>query len=335
MNKKTSFVLLVLITSMILGGITNSAVAQKDYSILITLAKKAQTQIQNQINEESSEEIKELFKQGQSEVFALEESLANNNVDSAKEHFLIAMKIFTQITHMLNESSVSESSTTQLRVAPQHDYSSDLERIDKYVYSLKALAKRYNAPISFEKLDVLFDSARKQIDTNQYDQISQTIQEIKSLVIEINNEIREFAAKQEHESAKRYAQQYIEQLDRLIENAKSQGVSEEIIQKLEAAREKLSSASSPQEIVKQIKEIISIKKQFELTKNDRLESRVIQVEKTLLRLAGIDGVDQNKIQEAKELFDKIKDLLRQGQIESANELLRELNSLLIEISKST
>ena len=98
---------------------------------------------------------------------------------------------------------------------------------------------------------------------------------------------------------KHYAQKYLEQLDRLIEHAKKQGVSDEIIEKLETAKENLSSADNPAEIVKEIRKIMSIKDQFELTKNDRLESRVLQVEKIISRLAQVDGVDTDLLEDAR------------------------------------
>lgn len=333
MNKITTFALLFLVASMTIGGITNSAFAQTDPTILLTLAKRAESQIHNQISEDSSEKAKQLFRQGQEEVRALEKALAEEDIQSAKEHFLMAMRIFTQISHLQTDKPTDEASTSKLR-APQNDYSSDLERIHKYVTSLKTLAKKYNAPINFEKLDGLFASATEQIRSNQIGELKETINQIKQLVVEINNEIRDFASKQQQTRAKQYAQQYIGQLDRLIENAKNQGVDDEIIDRLESARERLSSASDPQDIITQIKQIISIKKQFELTKNDRFESRVMQVEKNLVRLSNTQGVDSDKIEEAKQMFEQIKQLLRDGQIDSANELLRELNSSLIEISKS-
>lgn len=331
MNKITTYALLVLVSSMAIGGITSSAQAQTDPTILLTLAKRAENQIHNQITDDSSEKVKELFRQGQTEVKALEESLANEDLKSTKKHFLMAMRIFTQISHMQTERSTA---TSQLREDPQHNYSGDLERIYKYVASLKTLAQKYNAPINFEKLDGLLATATEQIRLNQSGELRETINEIKQLIVKINTEIRDFASKQQQTRAKQYAQQYIEQLDRLIESAKNQKVPEEIIEKLEAARERLLSASNPQEIITQIKEIISIKKQFELTKNDRFESRVMQVEQNLVKLSNTQGVDSEKIEKAKEMFEQIKQLLREGQIDSANESLRELNSLLIEISKS-
>ncbi len=333
MNNVTSFGLLILVTSMIFAGLTTTAYGETDPTILLTLAKRAQNQIQNQITEESPEEIKELYNRGVEEISLLEDSLTKKDLESAKQHFLNAMKIFTQLTHMTDKQPTAQV-TTQARSEPRSNFSSDLERIQIYVSNLKVLAKKYNAPIEFGKLDQLFVQARQQISSNSTDEIQKTLEEIKSIVLEINNQIRDFAAKQQEERAKKYAQQYLEQLDRLIEAAKSQGVSEDIIQKLELARERLSTATNPQEIVREIKEIISIKKQFELTKNDRLESRVMQVQKTIVKLAQTDGINQTEIEIAKESLLEIKDLLGAGEFDLANQLLRDLNDKLMEISRS-
>lgn len=333
MNKIMSFGLLILVSSMILGGVTSNAFAQTDPTILITLANRAQTQIERQISDSSSAEIKQLFRNGIYEVKALDESLEQDDIETAKKHFLNAMRIFAQISHLINEQEDTQAEATQIRAVQQPDYSSDLERIHKYVTSLKALAKKYNAPIDFSEIDNLIDTAQEQA-RNGNSEIVQTINEIKRLVIDINNDIRDFAAKQQQERAKRYAQQYLEQLDRLIENAKYQGVSEEVIVKLENLKEKLSAATDPHDIVEKIKEIISIKKQFELTKNDRIESRVIQVEKTINRLSQIEGVDSEQIESAKEQLALSKGYLREGEFDKANELLRELNEQLRAITSS-
>ncbi len=333
MNKIMVFGLLILVSSMTLGGVTSSAFAQTDPTILITLANRAQTQIERQISDSSSDEIKQLFRNGIAEVKALEESLEQDDIETAKKHFLNAMRLFAQISHLINEQEDTQAEATQLRAAPQPDYSSDLERIHKYVTSLKALAKKYNAPIDFSEIDSLIDTAQEQA-RNGNSEIVHTINEIKHLVIEINNDIRDFAAKQQQERAKRYAQQYLEQLDRLIENAKSQGISEEVIVKLENLKEKLSVATDPHDIVEKIKEIISIKKQFELTKNDRIESRVIQIEKTINRLSQIEGIDSEKIESAKEQLALSKGYLREGEFDKANELLREINEQLRAIASS-
>ena len=326
MKKITSFVLLVLVSSMVLSGITNTVQAQNDPSILLKIAKQAQEQLQNQINQNSSDTIKLLFKNGTQQVIALENSLENNKTDLAKEHFLSAMKIFKQVSQQLTyQASKPESLSNKTTI---QDPSSDLLRIQDYSNNLKAIAKKYNTLIDFSELDALFITAKNQVTDNQFDEAQQTITKIKQMIVDLNKNIREQSSPHQQSRAKEYAQTYIEQLDRLIENAKNQKLSEDIIKRLETARENLSLATDSHEIIKQIREIISIKTQFDLTKNDRLESRVIQVEKTLLNLSNSGQLNQTDIEDAKITLQTIKRLLSQGEVDMANELLRSLATLL-------
>ena len=327
MKKITSFVLLILVSSMILGGMTNTAQAQTDPSILLKIAKHAQKQLENQINQDSSDKTKQLFKDGEQQVKALEESLRNNEIDLAKQHFLSAMRIFKEVSQQLSTNQSSQVEMATLK-ATAEDPSADLLRMQNYVNNLKTIAKGYNTSVDFSELDDLFVTAKKQIKDGQFDDALQTISKIKQITVDFNNEIREHASQQEQSRAKEYAQKYLEQLDRLIENAKNKGLSEDIIQKLETARENLSSATNPHEIIKQIKEIISIKEQFELTKNDRLESRVMQIEKILFKLSNSDKLSQVDLEDAKKTLQTIKHHLSQGEFETANELLRSLATLL-------
>jgi len=327
MKKILSFVLLILVSSMILGGMTNPAQAQTDPYILLKIAKHAQKQLENQINQDSSDKIKQLFKDGAQQIKALEESLKNNEIDLAKQHFLSAMRIFKEVSQQLsiNQSSPAEIATLK---ATAEDPSADLLRMQNYVDNLKIIAKKYNTSVNFSDIDNLFVTAKKQIIDRQFDDALQTISKIKQITVDFNNKIREYASQQEQSRAKEYAQKYLEQLDRLIENAKNKGLSEDIIQKLETARENLSSATNPHEIIKQVREIISIKEQFELTKNDRLESRVMQIEKILFTLSNSDKLSQSDLEDAKKTLQTIKHHLSQGEFETANELLRSLATLL-------
>ncbi|TAK16610.1 MAG: hypothetical protein EPO37_08105 [Nitrosarchaeum sp.] len=311
---------------MILGGMTNLAQAQTDPYILLKIAKHAQKQLENQINQDSSDKIKQLFKDGAQQIKALEESLKNNEIDLAKQHFLSAMRIFKEVSQQLsiNQSSPAEMATLKATVDP----SVDLLRLQNYIDNLKIIAKKYNTSVDFSEIDDLFVTAKKQIVDRQFDDALQTINKIKQITVDFNNKIREYASQQEQTRAKEYAQKYLEQLDRLIENAKNKGLSEDIIQKLETARENLSSATNPHEIIKQVREIISIKEQFELTKNDRLESRVMQIEKILFTLSNSDKLSQSDLEDAKKTLQTIKHHLSQGEFETANELLRSLASLL-------
>lgn len=331
MKTIVTFGLLILVASMALGGITSNAYAQDEPKILLKIAKVAQEQIHKQISNDSSDKVKRLFEEGIHKVNALEKSLRNDDVESAKKNFLSAMNIFKEISRQLTRTDAASQAELESIKTSVKDPSNDLKRLQSYVNNLKTIAKKYDLTIDFSELDQLFAKARQQINVHQFDLALDSLHEIKQIVNHVNSELRKEAAKQESHRANAYAQKYLEQLDRLIENAKKQGVSDEIIEKLENARENLSSADNPNDIIKEIREIMSIKKQFELTKNDRLESRVLQVEKTIFRLSQIDGVDQDNLSHARDTLQSIKRHLYDGEFDIANQLLRDLAKQLEEM----
>ena len=238
MRTITTYSLLILVASMVVGGMTSTVSAQDDPAILLKIAKRAQDQIQNQITSDSPDKVKRLFEEGKQQVTALEKALRSDNVASAKEHFLSAMKIFTEISRHLSTANTASDAAPQTEAASVpvrptvKDPTSDLQRLQGYVNSLKTIAKKYDAVIDFSVLDELFTQARKEISNKQFAQALETLHDIKEAIVKVNKELREEASKQESQRAKAYAQKYLEQLDRLIEHAKKQGVSDEIIERL-------------------------------------------------------------------------------------------------------
>ena len=330
-----SFTLLILVASMAFGGITNNVYAADD-PVILKIAQRAQEQISNQISDDFSEKIKRLFEEGTQQVQSLEKSLQSDDVSAAKEHFLSAMKIFKEISRHLTTSvsDVASQDETSSAGDTVKNPSNDLQRLQSYLNNLKTIAKKHDASIDFSELDELFVKARQQISDHQFTQALDTIHKIKEIIVDVNKELREKASKQESQRAKVYAQKYLEQLDRLIENAKKQGVSDEIIKKLESAKENLSSMDDPRQIIEEIRKIISLKDQFKLTKNDRFESRILQVEKTLSRISQVDGVDEEGLLDARDILQNIKQNLNDGEYETANEQLRDLAKQLAEIKNS-
>jgi len=338
MKNIASFGLLILVASMALGGMTSNVSAQEDSPALLKIAKRAQEQIHNQISAGSSDKVERLFEEGTQKINALERALRSDDAGSVKENFLSAMKIFKEISRYLTTSDTVSNVASQAESASVRDTVKDpsnlLQRLQGYVDNLKTIAKKHNATIDFSELDELFAKARQQVSDYQFALALETLREIKETIVEVKKELREEASKYESQRANEYAKKYLEQLDRLIKHAKKQGVADEIIEKLETAKENLSSVDNPKEIIKEIKKIMSIKDQFELTKNDRLESRVLQVEKTLSRLSQIDGVDQSDLDDARNILENIKRHLSEGESNAANDLLRDLVKQLREIKNS-
>ncbi len=322
--------ILILTVSLVFGGMTNTVSAQENPWILVKIAKRAQDQIQIQISNDSPKEIKKLFEEGKKEAESIEESISTNDLTSAKEHFLSTMRIYTEISHQLATTQIShpENSTTQ---TTQPNPSNDLLRMYGYVNNLKGIAKNYNSTFDFSKLNELFVIARNQINSNQFNEASQTIHEIKKNIIDINAELRQQASHQESNRAQAFAQKYLKQLDRLIELAQDTGKSKDIIQKLEVARESLTLATSPGNIIKEVRNILLLQQQFELSESKLLELRIMQIEKTILGLSNSDQINPDTIKEINEKLQTIKDHLSKSEFDQANELLGSLTPLLEKI----
>ena len=187
MTNVSVYVMVMLAASLALGGMTSNAFAQDEPNILEKIAERAQDQIQNQISDDSSDDIKLLFEKGKNEVNALKESLDDNDLDSAKQHFLSSMKIFSEISRQLTTQTNTEPNPSQ---SQYKNPSNDLLRMHGYVNNLKSISSNQNAEIDFSLLDELFIKARNHISNKQFKEASQTIHEIKNTILEINEELR-------------------------------------------------------------------------------------------------------------------------------------------------
>ena len=329
MKSITVFVFLILTASLVVGSMTNTVFAQDKPSILLTIAERAENQIQKQISNNSSEEIKQLFEEGQNGVKAIEDSLSNNDLTSAKEHFLSTMKIFTQISHQLASNQTSQPETRIVQNTPNP--SSDLHRMQGYVNSLKTIAKNQNATVDFTLLNNLFLDAKTQINNNHYEEATQTIQKIKETIIALNAELRQQSSQQETNRAQAFAQKYLNQIDRLIENGQKTGMSDDILQKLETSSVNLSNATSPSEVIGEVRNFLLLQQQFELSENKLLELRIIELENSILEISNSDQFNQNIIQGMNKNLETIKDHLDKREFERATVLLNALDSILEKI----
>lgn len=328
MKSITIFSVLILTLSLIFGGITNNVYAQDTPSILLTIAERAQNQLEKQISD-SPDELKQKFEDGKKEVNAIEEALSNDDLTSAKKHFLSAMKIFTEISRQLTTSQTTqtEASSNQNNVK---NPTGDLRRMYGYVNNLKTIANNQNSTINFSPLDDLFKEASQQIANKEFSDASQTIREIKNMILEINNELRQSASQKESNRAQSFALKYLNQLERLIEHSQEIGKSEEIINKLESAKESLISAETPAEVITEVRNILLLQQQFELSEGKLLELRVTQIEKTIQKLTP-EEIDQNSLDQINKTLGQIKQEISTSNFEQATESLRSLALLLQEL----
>ncbi len=222
MKKVVSVGLLMLVASMVFSGMPISADAQTDLSILLKIALQAKREVKQQISSDSSEEIKRLFEEASNQVVLLEKSLESDDPSSAKQHFLNAMKMFKRITQMISsdiptqelQSTDAASSST-----PQRDYSSVLERINKFISTLKSIARSQS--VSFVEADRLVAQAAQQIRKNDDRGLKTTLAELKDALDDIQKELRKLASQTTDDRTIKFFNNMLDRLEKKGANQES------------------------------------------------------------------------------------------------------------------
>jgi len=230
MKKLVLFTMIVLIFGTISPSLTNSAYAQNDPSILLRIAIQADTQIVNQLNgvygNETPNNIKILYEKGHLAVESLNESLSNDDIEKAKQDFLLAMNSFMQISRTISQSSEKVVVITSEK--SNRSISSEIDRLEKYVKSLENISKKYdiNAASDFIKIHDLIRELREQ--TTDLNEINAGIKKIKVILDSIKNDIRESASKHKSDFIKRFFDRLIEKIDKQLIIAQNEGVIDQI-----------------------------------------------------------------------------------------------------------
>lgn len=233
MRTITSFGLLALVVSMVFSGIPISVEAQADPNILLTIALRAQKQIETQIsNQQVSDEVQKLFEEGSAEVNSLKDSLENDDISSARNHFLSAMKIFKKISQMILERPTVEAITSISNTA--HSLSSDLERVVKFLSKLKAIAEKHDSGVDFSEIERLISITKSNIHDGNFDEAKKNIIQIKHLISDIRTTLVAQANESKTARAKDFAQKHLEKFANFIEKVKNlEGIDPSQIQEAE------------------------------------------------------------------------------------------------------
>jgi len=220
MKKVASVGLLMLVASMVFSGMPISADAQTDLSILLKIASQAKREVKQQISSNSSEEIKRLFEEASNQVVLLEKSLESDDPSSAKQYFLNAMKMFKRITQMIySDRPTQELQSTDVASSSQRDHSSVLERIKKFISTLKSIAR--NQSVSFIEADRLVVQAAQQIRENDDRGLKTTLADLKVVLGDIQKELRKLASQTNDDRTIKFFNNMLDRLEKRGANQES------------------------------------------------------------------------------------------------------------------
>ena len=227
MKKLALFAIIVLIFGTISPSLANQAYGQNDPSILLRIATQADKQIVNQLDKKYQNEIPNniniLYEKGHRAVESLDKSLSNNDIEKAKQDFLLAMNSFMQISRIISQSSekvivvsVSQKSNQNLE--------SKLDRLEKYVKTLESISNKHKIEQNgnnFTTTYSLIQEIRNQINANE--DSSKNIDKLKDLIKSIKNEIRNSMAEKQSNSIKNFFEKFLAQIDQKLMQAKDLG----------------------------------------------------------------------------------------------------------------
>ena len=227
MKKLAFFAIIVLICGTMSPSLVNHAYGQNDPSILLRIAVQADKQIVNQLDKKYENQIPNniniLYDKGHTAVKSLDQSLSSNDIEKAKQDFLLAMNSFMQISRIMSQSS-EKSIEVNVSIISNQALESKIDRIEKFVQTLESISKKHNIVQNkdeFTKAHSLIKEIRDQITSNQNP--SEKITELNNLMNSIQKEIRNSIAEKQSNAIKNFFEKFLVQIDQKLMEAKDLG----------------------------------------------------------------------------------------------------------------
>lgn len=224
MKKLAFFAIIVLICGTMSPSLVNHAYGQNDPSILLRIAVQADKQIVNQLDKRYENQIPNniniLYDKGHTAVKSLDQSLSNNDIEKAKQDFLLAMNSFMQISRIMSQSA-EKSIEVNVSVISNQALESKIDRIEKFVQTLESISKKHNIVQNkdeFTKAHSLIKEIRNLITSNQNP--SEKIAELNNLMNSIQKEIRNSISEKQSNAIKNFFEKFLVQIDQKLIEAK-------------------------------------------------------------------------------------------------------------------
>ncbi len=326
--KPLAFILFTLVGSMILT-IPIQAYADAQLDSLLRIANQARDNIKIRLSqfETPPNEISKIYEQGSVETDELAKSVLNLDVPSAKQHFLSAMKLFKEASDLISSSttdveSLSSTDVSRLKIA--------IIRIENDANRLKAVATKNNIEIDFVEFDNLIQIAKQSLGIGNVDDVNKTLGVAKQFIIGAYNSISEVAKQRTSDRAKDFATKQIENLDKLISQAVALELSQDIIDNLQIAKEKLQKISDPNQIVLETKGINTIKEKLSTPTINRLNAIIHQFELKIQELNKnlLDDDSKTKIKTANDMIVELKQFVLDNNLKEALQKISSINEIL-------
>ncbi|MGC1709124.1 MAG: hypothetical protein WA799_04900, partial [Nitrosotalea sp.] len=212
--KTLSLFLLILVGAMIFG-IPSQSYADPQFDTLLNIATQARDNLSITISQISNvpDEINQLYNQGSNETDALAEAINQNDTNSAKQHFLTAMKFFQETNDQINSLNATSSSNDQQKTEMIIQLRGEIARLENMGSLLKSIASENNIDINFTNFDEMIQSTNQDLDSGNSTDASKQLQNANDFVVATHNSLTNIAQERISEREKNFAENQIVQLN--------------------------------------------------------------------------------------------------------------------------
>ena len=288
MNKPLVFFLLFLVASMGFVTIPNTVHADSQLDILIKITQNTKEHIKNDIDKLSniSQEVYDFYDEGAKETVLLTQAAENEDVKSAKQHFISAMIAFKHASLAISENESQKTSQTIIS-----DQSQTIKKYEDNIKKLQLVSTKLNADIDFVQIDQLLVLAKANYAKGNLEQTKDVLSKIASEGKQIQKLLYEISEQNRIHKAKQFVQKHTERINSLILQAKTFGL-DKTADVLKQSQIQLLQANSTNQIKQQFKIIIIHTQKVEQVKETsqaeilRLQSLLVPLEKKAQSLVG-------------------------------------------------
>jgi len=322
---------------------------------LLDILDKARQNVDNKIADVQGkgitipDEINTIYEEGLAEFESAKQAVNADDADSAKKHAKNAMKAFRQVFAKLIQ--LEEEEETEVPTVTSQAEQEDLEKAEEVSMLKQAIGRAIefknkltkiagtNATSALGTSIVDFEQAIAEakgfIENGDVDAAAKSLAKARQILTDMQKSLMQNAQERKLSKAKEFAAKTVERIDRMIADAKEIGLPQEVIDALEAAKQKLLNAKTVNEILDSSKELKDKQKELSEHKGKNFEKALEHLKSKLEETkakAEQTGLDLT-------VFDRIQDLIddaiaewESGETDNAIDTLEKSADILSEVN---